>query len=363
MGAPAAMPTPAAAAATAAAVTAAAQAVPKVAIADDLSITRVIKGCWQLSGGHRGDKETDRTVGAAAVQDFAAFADAGITTWDCADHYGPAELLIGRYLRENPQQVPNIQVLTKLCLFSGAEMVSVNQKAIDRGVDASLSRLGTKSVDVMQFYWGDYGIPRYTDAFKYLGDSQAAGKVRHLGVTNFDVKRCQELADTGVRLATNQLQYSLLDTRPQNGMADFCVRNGVAMLPYGVLAGGFLSDRYLGVPVKDVRVDTSSKSKYGAVILRRGGWDWFQLLLGALDGIAKKHGSTIANVSAKWVLDQPGVAGVILGARNANHITDQVALSALTLDAADKDTIAAVLEQGTRPKGDCYQWERGIGPF
>ena len=71
---------------------------PRAIIGDDLSITRVIKGCWQLSGGHRGDSATDRTSGKSAIEDFSAFYDAGITSWDCADHYGPAEALIGRYL-------------------------------------------------------------------------------------------------------------------------------------------------------------------------------------------------------------------------------------------------------------------------
>lgn len=59
-------------------------------------IAQVIKGCWQLSGGHKGDSATDRTGGAAALEDFQTFFNAGITTWDAADHYGPAEDLIGR---------------------------------------------------------------------------------------------------------------------------------------------------------------------------------------------------------------------------------------------------------------------------
>jgi len=90
-----------------------------------------------------------------------------------------------------------------------------------------------------------------------------------------------------------------------------------------------------------------------------GGWDWFQTLLRALDSIARKHDSSISNVAARWVLDRPAVAGVIMGARNANHVSDHRALFTLRLDAADLAAIDEVLEQGNKPVGDIYTWERG----
>ncbi len=169
-----------------------------------------------------------------------------------------------------------------------------------------------------------------------------------------------------------------------------------------MLAGGFLSEKYLGVPADKVKLDTSSKGKYGRVIAERGGWTWFQELLRALDGVAKKHQSSISNVAARWmgvqprhcrqscslcreyqrlrpcwpsttsspplaanrwVLDRPGVAGVILGARNADHLPDHLALFSLALDDTDRGKISEVLAKGKRPRGDSYQWERGIGPF
>lgn len=349
--------------ASAAAIAPAAAAIPKTIIAPDLSVTQVIKGCWQLSGGHRGDDSTDRTAGQKAVEDFSKFYNAGITSWDCADHYGPAELLIGRCLEENPEQAPNIQVLTKLCVFTSAEMSSLNKGYINRAVGSSLSKLGQPRVDLMQFYWGDYDQPRYPDAVKYLGDMQAEGKIGHIGVTNFDVARMQKIVDTGVKVATNQLQYSLLDTRPENITAQFCATNDIKLLPYGVLAGGFLSEKYLDAPINSVKIDTSSKGKYARVIFERGGWKWFQSLLTALDTVAKKHGSNIPNVASRWVLDKPGVAGVILGARNANHLDDHVALFNLKLDDDDRGLIQEVLDKGKKPKGDCYQWERGLGQF
>ncbi|KAG1671158.1 hypothetical protein FOA52_005412 [Chlamydomonas sp. UWO 241] len=302
-------------------------------------------------------------MGSAARQDFQAFADAGITSWDCADHYGPAEKLIGRFLKDHLEQVPNTQVLTKLCLFTGIEMATVSKESISRAVDQSRDRLGLPSVDLMQLYWGEYGVPRYTDAVRYLGDTQAAGAVRHIGLTNFGMPEVQSIVDTGVPIASHQIQYSLLDTRPRNGMAQLCTANGISLLPYGVLAGGFLSDKYLGVPQSNATADTFSKQKYGSVIAKRGGWEWFQSLLRTLDVVAKKHGSNISNVASKWVLDEPGVAGVIIGARNASHVPDYAAIFTLNLDDADRAAIDEVLAKGVQPKGDCYQWERGLGSF
>ncbi|GLC40730.1 hypothetical protein PLESTM_001106100 [Pleodorina starrii] len=349
-----------AAAAVGAAAPLALGAVERIDLAPGLNISRVVKGCWQLSGGHRGDRESDRTSGQAAVEDFAKFAAAGITTFDAADHYGPAEALIGRYLASSPdRRPPNTQVLTKYCVFSRRDMAGINKDAVRQAVNLSRSRLGVDSVDLMQYYWGDYDINRYVDGALYLSELVSEGLVRHVGVTNFDVPRMEAMTRAGVTIASNQLQYSLLDRRPENGMTQFCAANGIALLPYGVLAGGFLSDKYLGVPVNKVNVDTSSKGKYARVIMAVGGWDWFQSLLQVLAGVARKYDTTVSNVAARWVMDRPGVAAVILGARNADHVQDHVRLFSFRLDEQDLGAIEEVLARGRRPQSDCYSWERG----
>lgn len=225
--------------------------IPRTIIGENLSISRVIKGCWQLSGGHRGDSATDRTSGTAAIEDFSTFHNNGITTWDCADHYGPAETLIGRYLAQHPDQIDTIQVLTKLCVFTSADMAALNKGYISRAVDRSLSRIGTPSVDMMQLYWGDYRQPKFVDAALYLSDLQSQGQIKNIGLTNFDAPRVKQILSAGVKVAAHQVQYSLLDTRPENQMVDLSLANKIALLPYGVLAGGFLSDKYLGLRAND----------------------------------------------------------------------------------------------------------------
>ncbi|MEW5316291.1 MAG: hypothetical protein WDW38_007671 [Sanguina aurantia] len=293
-----------------------ASSIPVVELGPGLSVSRVIKGCWQLSGGHKGDKETDRTGSQKdVVADCATFAAAGSPP--C------------------PRSIPN------------------------QAVDTSRGRLRVPSVALMQLYWNDYNVPRYVDAAKYLAEVQAAGKLQHIGVTNFDVQHLQQITDAGVRVVSNQVQYSLLDTRPENGMTQFCAATNMQLLPYGVLAGGLLSDKYIGMPIQNVVLDTYSKGKYSSVIQAQGGWNWFQSLLVVLKSVADKHGSTVSNVASRWVLQKPSVAAIVVGARNASHVQDHVALFGFQLDETDLGRIAEVLDSGKKPKGDCYSWERG----
>jgi aryl-alcohol dehydrogenase-like predicted oxidoreductase len=108
-----------------------------------------------------------------------------------------------------------------------------------------------------------------------------------------------------------------------------------------------------------LKFDTFSKNKYYSVISQNGGWQWFQSLLQVLQEVAMKHNSSIANVSCRWVLDKPAVAGIIVGARNANHVADHVKLASLRLDDEDLGRIDEVLDSGRQATGDCYDWERG----
>ena len=102
-------------------------------------------------------------------------------------------------------------------------------------------------LDLCQFYWHDYGNKNYVAAAQHLAALQADGKILAVGATNFDVARMREMRDAGVAFANHQVQYSLLDRRPENGMVAYCLENGIGLTPYGAIAGGFLSDRYLGV--------------------------------------------------------------------------------------------------------------------
>lgn len=334
--------------------------VPTAEIIPGLEISRVVKGCWQLSGGHAGDRATDRTSGKAAVQDFQKFVEAGITTFDTADIYGPSERIIGEYLSSlSPEASSKCQVLTKFCCFGDSMRQANKLDFVSKSINNSCSNLKTDTLDCVQFYWHDYSNKNYVDAALHLAELQSKGKIKAIGVTNFDVPRLAEMIDAGVPVVENQIQYSLLDTRPDNGMTKYCEEKNIRIVPYGTAAGRFLTDAYFGKKPADVSVNTYSLSKYGSVISQRGGWEWYQDLLRVLRDVATKHNVDIAEVSSRWVLQRPAVAAVILGARNASHVDQHRKIFTFELDNDDLAKIEVALDTGIKPTSDVYSWERG----
>jgi len=313
----------------------------RVQFTADLTICRILNGMWQVSGAH-GAVDPVRAVDA-----MSAYHDAGLTTWDLADHYGPAEDFIGDFLRRfaarhGVDRLPEIQAFTKWVPRPGR----MTRRVVEDAISISLTRMGVERLDLLQFHWWDYKNDGYLDALKHLSDLQQEGKIRHLALTNFDTERLSVIADHGVRVVSNQVQYSLVDRRPEVRMARFCSDHPITLLAYGTLLGGLLSEKYLGCPEpRRSELNTASLQKYKNMLDAWGDWPLFQELLAVLQQIANKHRVTIANVGVRYVLDRPAVAGVIVGARLgvAQHITDNARVFGVTLDADDLGMIEAVL--------------------
>jgi aryl-alcohol dehydrogenase-like predicted oxidoreductase len=307
----------------------------------DLSICRILNGMWQVSGAH-GAVDPVRAVDA-----MSAYHEAGFTTWDLADHYGPAEDFIGDFRRQfaarhGVDRLPEIQAFTKWVPRPGR----MTRRVVEDAIGISLARMGVERLDLLQFHWWDYDNDGYLDALKHLSDLQQQGKIRHLALTNFDTERLSAIAAHGVRIVSNQVQYSLVDRRPEVRMARFCSDHAVTLLAYGTLLGGLLSKKYLGRPEpRRSELNTASLQKYKNMLDVWGDWPLFQELLAVLQRIAEKHGVSIANVGVRYVLDRPAVAGVIVGARLgvAQHITDNARVFGVRLDADDLSMIEAVL--------------------
>ena len=175
-----------------------------------------------------------------------------------------------------------------------------------------------------------------------------------MGGTNFDTPHSAALREAGVPLASMQVQYSLLDRRPEHGL----VTLGIPLLCYGTLAGGFFAERWLGAAEPGAELTNRSLIKYKLVIDDFGGWDAFQALLRALKTIGDKHGVGIASVATRWVLERPGVAAAIVGARYADHLQQTLAVFGLRLDDADHALLAPLLAAHPGPEGDTYTLER-----
>src|SRR5687767_6553945 len=273
--------------------------VETVELAPGYVIARVAKGNWQLAAKHGQPYPREQ-----AVEDMRRFVEAGINAFDCADHYVGVEGTIGAFRRAYPALAKRLRVSTKYTPDRDL-LPTLKRSHVFQAVDTSLRRLGVERLDLVQFHWWDYDIPGCVQAMQWLQEAQQAGKVAHLGTTNFNVARLQEVLDAGVRLLTNQLQYSVLDHRPERGMVELCRRHGVHLLCYGTVAGGFLSSRWLGQADPPSPYANRSLVKYRLIIEDFGGWALFQELLRALDAIARKHAASIAAVAVRYALDKP----------------------------------------------------------
>lgn len=323
-------------------------------LADGYTVSPIIKGGWQLSVSHS-DGKSD-----TPIEDMFAFVDAGITTFDCADIYTGVEELIGdfreEYRRERGEPAP-IQVHTKY-VPDRDKLAEVTDEDVEAIIDRSRRRLGVDALDLVQFHWWDYEVDRYIETAKVLADLHEKGKIRHVGVTNFDVPHLRELIDAGVPVVSNQVQYSLLDKRPERSMVEFCANNDIQLLCYGTLAGGFLTERYLGTEAPEGDLENRSLTKYELIIQDAGGWEPFQRLLDGLSTVADKHDVSVANVASRYVLEQPAVCSVIVGARDTTHLESTLQTLKFELDEADRDTIADARSGLTELPGAVYELER-----
>ena len=322
------------------------------ALAPGYRIPRIIRGGWQLAGDH-GEVDRER-----ALTDMGAFVDAGLNTVDGADIYTGVEDMYGEFnARRVAQGLARLQVHTKFVPDYG-DLAEVDAAYVRRIIERSLKRLRVDRLDLVQFHWWDYKVPRHVEAAQALAALRQEGLIAHLGGTNFDTPHTEALLDAGVPLVSMQVQYSLLDRRPAALLAPLCARRGLQLLCYGTLAGGFLTERWLGQPEPAEALSNRSLVKYKLIVDEFGGWAAFQELLRALKAIADRHGVQLSTVAIRWVLDQPAVAAAIVGARYGNRIGDTLEVFGLRLDAADHAQIDAVLAHCPGPGGDTYTLER-----
>ncbi len=328
--------------------------VERIEIAPNFSISRIIKGGWQLSQGHSEGLKED------PIESMFAFAEKGVTTFDCADIYTGVEELIGKFLSLRKQRLGHhhdIQVLTKFVPDYDA-LATINKKYVEKIIDRSLRRLGKERLDMVQFSWWDYFSPRYVETALWLKEIQQAGKIHFISATNFNTKAAKQILDAGVHLATMQVQYSLLDPRPEIGLVKLCKLNSSCLLCYGTVAGGFLSEQWLGVTEPQPPFENRSLVKYKLMIDEVGGWDYFQSLLQTLKAIADKYNVTITNVATRYMLNRQSVAAVIIGARTMSHLNENLNLFRFNLDDTDNASIEKIIRQPKKISGDVFDIER-----
>lgn len=318
-------------------------------------MSRILKGGWQLGGDH-GPVDP-----AQAIADMEAFIDAGITTFDCADIYKGVEEMIGTFIadlrnRRGAEVADQVVVHTKL-VPDLTRLADLRPDEVQAIVDRSLQRLKIDQIPLVQFFWWDMALGNAVEALEVLKDCQKQGKIANLGTTNWDADVMDRFIDAGYDIASTQVQYSLLDRRAEGRFADWGARRDVKIISFGVLAGGFLTDAWLGKADPGYQFENRSLIKYRLIIDEFGPWDLFQALLQTLRGVADRHTVSVASVATRWILDQPQVAGAIIGARYARHLPQTLEAFGFALDASDRAAIDAVLAQAAGPNGPIFGLE------
>ncbi|KAI9287281.1 aldo/keto reductase [Umbelopsis sp. AD052] len=330
-----------------------------IEVAPTLYFPRLLVGLWSLSSNRWNEPVAEHAV----INDLRQYYQNGMVGFDMADIYGPAEKIYGSFiesLKTNPpsshlsSHLPQPVSMTKFVPRPG----NMSMEVVKAAVEASLSRMKVDYIDLIQFHWWDYSDKRYLDAVANLHEltKQNEPLVRHIGLTNFDSERLEEICSKVPNIRTNQVQFSIIDTRPEGKMRKVCERYNVKLLTYGTFCGGLLSEKYIGQPTPQNL--TPSQEKYLQSILQWGSWDLFQELLQLLNAIANKHQCTIANVASKYVLRQPHVAAVIVGARFgvAQHIEENWKSLECNLSDEDLEKIQSVQQKGRKLEdivGDC----------
>lgn len=329
--------------------------VQRIELRPGYDIARLVNGGWQLSAGH------DLTGGSTdgILDQLERLVDAGFTTFDCADIYTGVEELLGRLatrLGKRGLDRDAVQIHTKFVPDLDS-LGRLTPRDVERTIDRSLRRLGVEELDLVQFHWWDYDVPGYVEAAQALDELRSRGKIRHLGVTNFDRERLKPIVDAGVEIVAHQCQYSLLDQRPAKDLETFCQTHDIHLLVYGTVAGGFLAEPWLGRPAPD-DFETRSQVKYRMIVDEAGGWDHLQRLLHALREIADSHRATPTAVAIRWALDRPRVAAALVGARSDRHLDANRTVFDLRLTDDERRCLDEIVADAPGPEGPVFGLER-----
>lgn len=319
-----------------------------VDLSPTLSVPRLIIGLWQIADLERNNTSLDLKKMATHMNPYI---EAGLNTFDMADHYGSSEIIAGICKKNHPEK-DKISLFTKWVPKPGP----INKKMVREAIELALERMQQNSIDLMQFHAWLYADPSWLDGLFYLKELKEQGLIQNIGVTNFDANHLRIALASGIPIISNQISHSVLDRRALGEMKEVCERNNVKLFAYGTLLGGFLSERWLGLEEPKMEtLATWSQMKYIRFINAAGGWSVFQQLLKRLEQVAKKHHTSIANIASRFVLENSNVASVIIGVRlgESSHINAHEELLNLDFDKDDLELIEDGISKLNSIPGNC----------
>jgi aryl-alcohol dehydrogenase-like predicted oxidoreductase len=306
--------------------------------------------------------ETDE---AASHDQLDVFLEAGGTLVDTADVYGgddpgASEEIVGRWLDDRPSDVTDRVVLAtkaRFAMSADPNDVGLSRRHLDRALSASLRRLQVETIDLYQVHAFDPVTP-LEETLRFMDDAVRAGKVRYVGLSNFAGWQVQRAVDVADRRGwpvpvTHQPQYNLLAREVEWEIVPACRANGLGLLPWSPLGGGWLTGKYTRDqrPTGETRLGEDPGRGVEAYDTRSAS-ERTWAVVDALQSVAEGRGVPMGRVALAWLHDRPAVSSVILGARTTDQLRDNLAAAGLHL--SDEET--ARLDAASDPSPADYPY-------
>lgn len=301
----------------------------------DLHITPIGYGAWAIGGGgwEFGWGEQDDADSIAAIH---AALDHGINWIDTAAVYGlgHSEEIVAQALKGRSNRPYVFTKCTRVWDASGKVGRSLKADSIRRELEDSLRRLQVDVIDLYQIHWPD-PEEDLEEAWSTLAQLQKDGKVRWIGVSNFNVEQLQRVQKIAP-VTSNQPPYSLIKRDVENAILPYCLQQNIGVINYspmgaGLLTGAMTLERARSLPANDWR---SRNADFTEPRLLR-----HLQLVEILQEIANRHGRTAGEVAIAWTLNNPAVTGAIVGARSARQIDGIIGAGTFRLSADEVEQI------------------------
>ena len=302
----------------------------------DLEVSRICFGTWQ-TGGEWGAVEEREAISAAR-----AALDLGVNFFDTAQAYGfgESERLLGTSLELGSEsRRDEVVVATKGGLRAEGDEVlrDSSPEWLRAGVDASLRELGTDYIDLYQVHWPDPSTP-FEQTAAFLGELVTEGKVRYVGVSNFDADQMADFERTR-RIDSLQPPYHLFRRDIEREVLAHCQEHGIGVLVYGPLAHGLLTGKF------DTETEFAQDDWRGASSVFRGPeFEGNLQIVSELSRFAEERGHTVAQLAVAWTLSNPAVDVAIVGARRPDHIEGTAPAGEIDLTEEDRQEIEEIIE-------------------
>ncbi|MGH8046467.1 MAG: aldo/keto reductase [Chthoniobacterales bacterium] len=291
----------------------------------NVEITPVVFGAWAAGGWMWGGNERSDSVAA-----IRASIEAGVTSIDTAPIYGQglSEEIVGEAIRDFPRA--ELQILTKCGLRwdieageyffesegnDGRPVHTYRYAARDSVIaecEASLQRLGTDYLDLLQLHWPDPTTP-IAETMEALATLVNQGKVRAVGVSNYSLAQMKEAEQT-ISLSSNQMPYSMVLREIESDLVPYCIEHGKGILAYSPLQRGVLTGKY-----KPGHRFNRGDHRVEHVFFKDANIERINAFLDSIRPIADAHGATLTQFVIAWTIAQPGITAALVGARDAEQ--------------------------------------------